>query len=109
MLKIVTLASQIDAINHIVKFTDDYGISAVLFSVDFEKAFDSIDHNFLFVVLKAVSFGPQFLQWVHTLFHSHSCVMNNNLTIGYFSLQRGTKQGDPFSAHLFLLAVEVLH
>ena len=68
-----------------------------------------MDHNFLFAVLKAFSFGPQFLQWVHTLFEgSQSCVMNNGFTTEYFSLQQRTRQGDLLLAYLFLLAIEVL-
>ena len=39
-------------------------IEAVLSSADFEKAFYSIDHCFLFSVLKSFGFGPDFIQWV---------------------------------------------
>ena len=38
-----------------------------LFSSDFEKAFDSIDHSFLFAVFESFGFDPDFIQWVRTL------------------------------------------
>ena len=80
-----------------------------MFSADFEKAFDSIDHTFLFSVLKSYGFGPDFIQWVKKLFNNaESCVMNNGRSTGYFPLKRGTRQEDPLSAYLFILALEVM-
>ena len=55
-------------ISDILEYTDDNKIEAVLSSADFEKAFYSIDHCFLFSVLKTFGFGPNFIQWLRTLF-----------------------------------------
>ena len=97
-------------ISDILEYTDDNNIEAVLSSADFEKAFYSIDHCFLFSVLKTFGFGPDFIQWVRTLFkNSESCVMNNDFSKGYFALERGTRQEDPLSAYLFILALEVVY
>ena len=96
-------------ISDILEYTENKGIEAILFSADFEKAFDSIDHTFLFSVLRSYGFGPDFIQWVKTFFNNaESCVMNNGHSTGYFSLKRGTRQGDPLSAYLLILALEVM-
>ena len=77
-----------------------------MFSSDFEKAFDSIDHCFMFACLKRFGFGTQFVQM---LFKSvQSCAMNNGFSTGYFALERGIRQGDPLSTYLLILAIEVL-
>ena len=96
-------------ISDILEYTDDNNIEAILSSADSEKAFYSIDHCFLFSVLKSFGFGPDFIQWVRTLFkNSESCVMSNDFSTGYFALEGGTHQGDPLSAYLFNLTQEVM-
>ena len=103
------IGESVRLISDILEYTDDNDIDAILFSADFEKAFDSVDHCLLFSALKSFGFGPDFIQWVRTLFkNSESCVMNNGFSTGYFALERGTRQGDRLSACLFILALEVM-
>ena len=76
---------------------------AILFPADFVKAFDSVEHSSIISTLRAFGFGPDFIQWAKTFFKNvESCVMNNGRSTGYFLLERGTRQGDPLSAYLFI-------
>ena len=103
------IGESIRLVSDLLDFTEENSIGGILFSADFEKAFDSIEHLFLLAVLKSFGFGPQFIDWVRTIFKSaESCVMNNGHSTGYFPLERGTRQGDPLSAYLFILCVETL-
>ena len=80
-----------------------------MFSIDFEKAFDSLSFTFLLKVLKNVNFGKDFIGWIKILYTNiNSCVLNNGYFTEFFKLERGVRQGCPLSAYLFLLAVEVL-
>ena len=64
--------------------------------------------HFIFAVLKKFGFGDDFIQWIKTfLFDTSSCVMNNNFSMGYFKIDRGTRQGDPLSAYIFILCFEI--
>ena len=77
--------------------------------MDIEKAFDSLNHNFLISTLEKYGFGKKFILWVKILLRDQeSCVINGGTTTKYFSLERGARQGDPISAFLFVLALEVL-
>ena len=68
-----------------LEYADKNNIEAILFSADFEKAFDSIDHTFILAVLKSYGFGPDFIQWVKTfLNNAESCIMNGGKSTGYF-------------------------
>ena len=60
------IGESIRLINDILVCTDSNEIEAILFSADFEKAFDSVDHSSLFAVLESFGFGPNFIQWVRT-------------------------------------------
>ena len=75
----------------------------------FEKAFDSLEWDYLFKVLDIMNFGPSFLNWIH-MFYSNisSCVVSNGYSSEFFSLRRGVRQGCPLSGLLFVLAVEPL-
>ena len=95
-------------ISDIIEITKIRNIS---FSVikDIEKAFDSLDHNFLISTLGKYGFGENFILWVKILLNDQkSCVINGRKTTKYFMLGRGARQCDPISAFLFILALEIL-
>ena len=76
-------------ISNILEYTEDNSMGRILFSADFEKAFDSIEHTFIFATLQSFGFGSQFIYWVRTIFqNAESCVLNNGNSTGYIPLER---------------------
>ena len=78
-------------------------------TVDIEKAFDSINRCFLIKLLKKFGFEKYFTKWIKILLQNQeSCIVNGGTTTNYFKLGKGTRQGDPISAYLFLLVLEIV-
>ena len=101
------IGENIRLISDIIEQHENKG-GMILF-LDFEKAFDSLEWDFLFKVLNTMNFGPSFLNWIKTFYTNiSSCVVNNGYSSKFFSLQRGVRQGCPLSGLLFVLAVEPL-
>ena len=66
----------IGLVQDIIEYVDREEEAAILFSTDIEKAFDSVNHNFIFATLQKFGFGPEFIQWVKMLLkNSQGCVM----------------------------------
>ncbi len=90
-------------------FTKENQLPGILLSIDFEKAFDSLNWNFLYQTLTHLNFGDNFIGYVKTIYNNiESTILNNGNTGIYFKLQRGVRQGCPLSAYLFITTLEIL-
>ena len=95
-------------ISDIIEICNIESIEGFIVTMDIEKAFDSLDHNFLLRVFRHLGFGPNFIQWIKILLtNQETCVMNGGFTTKYFKLKAGERQGDPISQFLFIFVLEV--
>ncbi len=84
-------------------------LPGILLSIDFEKAIDYLNLNFLLKTLEYVNFGRTFIGFIKTMYNDiQSTILNNGTPCTYFKLHRGVRQGCPLSAYLFIIALEAL-
>ncbi len=90
-------------------FCNQKRLPGISLSIDFEKAFDSLNWKFLFKTLEHLNFGNIFIGYVKTMYTDNESTVFNNGNSGIsFKLQRGVRQGCPLSAYLFITALKTL-
>ena len=100
------IGENVRLIYDLIHYTDQKGIAIFL---DFKKAFDSIEWNYLLQTLQFFNFGHDIQNWIKIFYNNvTSCVLNNGHASTFFSLQRGVRQGCPLSGVLFVLGIELL-
>lgn len=82
----------------------------LIFKIDFAKAFDFINWDFLEESLRSMHFHENLIFWIKAIVSSAKpSVLVNGSTSREFSMKQGIRQGDPLSPMLFNIIGEMLH
>ncbi len=104
-----TISTIIRTIDDVIEFIDVSNETGAIIALDYAKAFDSVNKQFLCKVFNMFGFGRSFIQWVSTITENTvSCVSHCGWRTAYFNVDSGIRQGCPFSPLAFILAVEIL-
>ena len=84
-------------------------ISGIFLFIEFGKAFDSIEWNFIKRSLELFNLGPFLTRWFSILYsNSEAALMNTGYMTDYFTVSRGVRQGCLLSPFLFIVSIELL-
>ena len=103
------IGENVRIIDDIVTYTTITNTEGYVVLLDFEKAFDMVNIDFLKASLRVHNFGLNFIKWIDIMYTNiSSCVMNNGHATQFFPVTRGIRKGCPISAMLFIIVVELL-
>ena len=101
------IGENIRLIEDILYEIENHDSEAIILMLDMEKAFDRVEWNWLFKVMKRFNFGDRFISWLQTLYSNAKCsILTNGFQSEYFHISRGIRQGDSLSALLFIIQTE---
>jgi hypothetical protein len=83
--------------------TNILGVNELMACIDFKGAFDSIRHEFIWLLLKKMGVGGNLIGHIKTLYKgAKSAVLNFGPTTNWFDLARSCRQGDHIAPYLFI-------
>lgn len=90
-----------------MRYTINRRAQGILVSLDQEKAFDIIEHEYIFRVLNAFGFPQDFVNLIKELYNNlESTLFLDFRESSPFRVTRGVRQGCPLSPVLFVLSLE---
>ncbi|KAL4310832.1 hypothetical protein GQ457_01G001810 [Hibiscus cannabinus] len=95
--------------NETIDFVKRSGAQSLVFKADFQKAYGSVDWDFLVLIMRKTGFGQCWCNWIITCLSTASVsVLVNGSPTNPFAIGRGLRQGCPLSPLLFNIVAESL-
>ncbi|CAL4113468.1 unnamed protein product, partial [Meganyctiphanes norvegica] len=85
-------------------------ITGAIINIDWEKAFDRVNWEFLIKIMKKMKFPDSTIKWMSILYTNIQslCLINGYFTES-FNIYRGVRQGCPLSMLFFIIFQDPLY
>ncbi len=95
------IGCNIHSVQDAISYFHKHNLPHLALFLDYKKAFDSVDHSFLFLLLEHMGILLDYIAWIHVMYSDAiSVVLHNGWLMSPFFLGRGVQQGCPLSCHL---------
>ena len=92
-----------------IQLANNENLASAYIFLDQEKAFDRVNHEFLYKTMKTFGIGPAFIHWIRQIYSNATTrVKVNGFLSENIPLRRGDRQGCPLSPLLYVLIIEIL-
>lgn len=96
----------IHTINQIIEKSTEYQIPVYLVFIDFSKAFDTLEHNFIWEALLSQGVHEHYVHILSKIYKKSTAQIKTDKIGTKFKVERGVRQGDPISPILFSATLE---
>ena len=86
------IGENIRTIQECIEYLSKVNKPGLIFFADFEKAYDSIDHDFMDKCLESLNFGEDLIKWVKLFYKDiDGTIINNGNMSESFLIKRGVR------------------
>ena len=85
--------------------SEEYQLPLLIGFIDYEKAFDSIEHFSIFEALRKINVNETYVKILENIYKGARVHLDNHFSEP-FAIERGVRQGDPISPKLFTAVIE---
>ena len=96
----------LQVITQLIEKTNEYEVPMCLAFVDYEKAFDSVEHLGIINAIRNQSINETYIDLLTNMYNNGSAEIRLDTVSPKFPIRRGVRQGDTISPKLFNAGLE---